>query len=267
MKVDAVTLPGGSRNQDAFAVLEEAVIVLDGASIYPANDPDRDGGWYARTLLDSIRGRLQLGGDLTDCLADAIATVRDQYSLTPGGPSSTVLLARTRADAVDLLALGDSTLVIERADHSLEVLTDDRLATVGTAERRAYRDRLLAGGGFDTEHTRLLGRLQERQRTARNLDGGYWVAESEPDAARHAITRTLPLSAVRGLLLLTDGAAAGVARYAQPADWPNLLRRLDRTGIASYFDALHHVEEADPTGQRWPRAKVHDDKTAARLRL
>ena len=243
--------------------------MLDGASTYPPLDPARDGGWYARTLLDSIRRRLQLdeGGNLADCVADAIATVRDENSLEPGGPSSTVLVARVRNDALDVLALGDSTLVIEHADHTVDVFSDDRLAAVGTAERTAYRDRLLAGRGFDAEHARLLARLQERQRAARNRDGGYWIAESDPDAAQHAITRTLPLTEVRGLLLLTDGAAAGVARYAQPQTWSALMHALDDHGAVAALRAVHHIEEADPEGQRWPRSKRHDDKTAVRIRL
>lgn len=267
MNVDAATLPGGTRNQDAFAILDDVVLVLDGASSYPPADPARDGGWYAQTLVEALSRRLQLGGTLSDCLAGAIARVRDEASIAPEGPSSTVAMARIRNEALDLLVLGDSTLVIQRVDGSLEVLTDDRLATIGTEERKAYRDRLVAGGGFDGEHRRLLGRLQERQRNARNRHGGYWIAGADPDAAQHALTRTLPVDEVRGLLLITNGTAAGVPCHAQPADWLALLRQVDRTGIAAWLNALHRREEMDPNGQRWPRAKLHDDKTGARWRF
>jgi hypothetical protein len=267
VNTDAASLPGGSRNQDAYAVLDQAVIVLDGATSYPPTDPDRDGGWFAHVLLDSIGQRLPLGGSLADCLADAIANVRDTESLEPGGPSSTVLLARLGEDGLDMLVLGDSTLVIEHQNRTLDILTDNRLDAIALHERKTYRHRLSAGNGFDAQHQQLLAQIQDRERAARNQPAGYWIAESNPDAAKHAITHTVPLSDVRGLLMLTDGATAGVTRYQHPKTWPDLVNQIDTLGTAAVLDEIQRVEATDPAGQRWPRSKAHDDKSAVRLRL
>lgn len=267
MKVDAATLAGGSSNQDVYAVLDRTIVVLDGASTYPTPTPGRDGRWYARTLLNALRDRLpDHDSSLASILADAIAQVRDDHQLQPSGPSSTVLMTRTKDDALDILVLGDSTLVIQHVDDTCTALTDDRLAQVAVAERQAYLERLHNGGGYDSQHARLLADLQAAQRLARNHPEGYWIAECDPEAARHAISRTLPIDQVQTLLLLTDGAAAGVTTYGAPSTWPELFRELDLVRARQVLGDLHQLEETDPTGQRWPRAKPHDDKTAIVVR-
>lgn len=261
--VDAATLAGGSHNQDAYAVLDRAVVVLDGASTYPPKRPDHDGRWLAHTLLDALRDRLPgFGSSLAGILADSIAQVRDDHQLQPGGPSSTVLMTRANNDTVDILVLGDSTLVIQSPDNTCTALTDDRLANIAIAERQAYLQRLHNGGGYDHHHARLLNDLQAAQRITRNQPEGYWIAESDPDAARHAISRTLPVNKVQTALLLTDGAAAGVKTYRTPSTWAELVHQAVSAGVGQVLEDLHQLEETDPAGQQWPRSKPHDDKTA-----
>lgn len=266
MNVDAATLAGGQRNQDAYGIFGNVVAVLDGASSYPATDPARDGGWYARTLLTALGQRLPDGGSLSDCLADAITATRDQANTSPGGASSTVLLARVDPHAVEVLVLGDSTLVIEQADGTLTTLCDMRLSEVAVDQRRAFRARFAAGVGFDAAHGRMLAQLQDAERAARNTEGGYWIAETDPNAAHHALTQTYPRDQVRGLLLLTDGAAVAVDQYASPPTWSEFLRQIDDEGAAMTVAAIHRLEQTDADGQRWPRSKCHDDKTLVRVR-
>jgi serine/threonine protein phosphatase PrpC len=263
VKIHAATLAGGSSNQDVYAVLDRALVVLDGSSTYPPQMSGRDGGWFARTLLEAVRTKLpSYDSSLSGILANAIAQVRDDHQLQPGGPSSTVLIARINDNTLDVLVLGDSTLVIEHPDHSCTAITDDRLANIAVTEREAYVRRLREGAGYDSEHARLLADLQAAQRLARNHGEGYWIAESDPGAAHKAISRTLPIDQIQALLLLTDGAAAGVTRYGEPNTWSELVHQVASDGARQVLDDLYQLEETDPTGQRWPRAKSHDDKTA-----
>lgn len=263
MKIDVATLAGGPSNQDAYAVLDRAVVVLDGSSTHPPQAPGRDGRWFARTLLDALcTGLPGFGSSLSGILANAIAQVREDHQLRPGGPSSTVLITRINDNTLDVLVLGDSTLVIEHPDHDCTAITDDRLTSVAVAEREAYLRRLREGAGYGIQHARLLADLQAAQRLVRNHPEGYWIAECDPRAARQAISRTLPLDLVQAVLLLTDGAAAGVTTYGTQSTWPELVRQVEIVGTQQFLSDVHQLEETDPTGQRWPRAKPHDDKTA-----
>ena len=62
----------------------------------------------------------------------------------------------------------------------MDVITDRRLSAIGADKRAAYRERLNAGGGFDSEHRELLRNLQAEQRKYRNEPDGFWIAADDP---------------------------------------------------------------------------------------
>ncbi|NDL57916.1 hypothetical protein [Phytoactinopolyspora mesophila] len=49
----------------------------------------------------------------------------------------------------------------------------------------------------------------------------------------------------------------------RPAQAGGLLTAAQSEGLDALLDHIHHTETTDPHGQRWPRSKPHDDKTAA----
>lgn len=250
---------GGQPSQDRVVVLTRAAAVLDGAS---APDPsERDGGWYAGQLAAELGHRLEDDTlDLATILADAIAAVAAGHRLLPGdSPSSTVTLLRWSDDRVDGLVLGDSPLVTVHTDGTTEEVVDDRLAYVAPGQRVAYHDRLAAGGGYDDTHRRLLRELVGEQRRHRNRPDGYWIAEADAVAARHAIVRSWPAAAVSAALLATDGVSRGIGGYALP-DWRSAYDLAASAGPRALLDAVRAPEEEDPDGRRWPRSKPHDDQ-------
>jgi hypothetical protein len=270
--VETATVRGdGRRNQDTVIVTDRAVAVLDGATSWSSRDgdvvPDRDGGWYSRTLAAELLPRLDGDEALVDVVGAAISRLRDNHGLTPGrGPESTVTIARWDCASVELYALGDSPVVVVPREGSAAELLDDRLQSVAARERAAYRDRLRAGTGHDDEFWRLVARLQEAEFTGQNRPGGYWIATADPDAANQALTSRHALADVRAVIVLSDGAATGVDDYASPDAWDDAVDQLDRLGPTAFLIAVHAVEDSDPDARRWPRAKCHDDKTIAVLR-
>ena len=142
------------------------------------------------------------GGPIADAVAEAIRMVRDAHRLTPDtSPTSTVAIARWSDGVVETYALGDSYVVVLRADGTESVYTDNRLDAVGAPERAAYRTRLAAGHGYDVGHRELLLALQAEQAQHRNQPGGYWIAGAEPEAGHHGIATTDRRSGITGVLL------------------------------------------------------------------
>ncbi|MEJ3652530.1 PP2C family serine/threonine-protein phosphatase [Actinomycetes bacterium KLBMP 9759] len=234
------------------------MIVLDGASAYDPATPSAD--QYVDALLAALVNSLDEPVDLRAVLRDAIATASEHLGLTPGGgPSSTVLLLRNTRDWIEVAALGDSTAVIGLYDGTTERLTDDRLAGIATDLRVGYRERLRAGGGFDTGHRDKLGELQRAERAYRNATGGYWIAEADTAAADHAIVRRYRASDVIWWALATDGAQRGIDHHG--IAWSD-LSRASTEELAEQLEVLHQWEaQDDPNGEALPRAKRHDDKT------
>lgn len=260
-----VGLDGAARpSEDVVVVLPHAVIVLDGATSLRPELPS--GGWYAAHLAGAIAGRLTAapGADLADLLAASIRVLARENGLTPGNsPSSTVALLRWDERQVDALVLGDSP-VVAFADNGPEVLSDDRLATM---PRRGggYRDRLQAGGGYGDDHLEALRAAGARMDGWRNRDGGFWVAEADPDAAYEARQARWPVADLRAILMATDGVACGVDDYRIFSDWPAVLDLALSRGAAAVLDLVRDAERSDPEGIRWPRPKPHDDQALVLL--
>ena len=278
LRVRVATYPGGPVEQDRHVVLSHAVLVLDGAS---GPDPAAPtGGRYAEWLSAALGAALTAvpDVDLADALADAIGRVAREHDLRPGsGPSCSVAVVRWFTGTLDALVLGDAKVIaVLPAPNLLDDLTpwggastreielcDLRIADVAADLRLLLRRRLHQGGTFDEGHDALLAEIRAEERRHRNTAGGYWIAEAEPAAARHALTGRWPLDGLVGVAIATDGAWRGFSQYRMHPDPTYLVLRPDRFEPATALDLIHQKEAADPDGRRWPRSRRHDDKTLA----
>lgn len=259
VKTLAATLAGASRNQDRYVTGDGFAAVLDGATSV-AGDRSHDPGWYAEQLASAIEKTVPQGGSLVGTVEEAIRDVRDTHGLTPDTtPTSTVALARWSDDTVETYMLGDSYGVILYADGTEAVHTDDRLDTVAADERAAYRKRLTEGHGYDDGHRALLLDLQAEQARRCNRPGGYWIAGAQPEAARHGITTAEGRAGVSAIVLASDGVDP--ARHPGATTWRDLYDEAAEFGPEHVLQRIHDAEETDPNGARWPRSKLHDDKT------
>ncbi len=249
-----------SSDDDRIVVAGDAVVVLDGAT---AHDPQMPAaGHYVDHLADELRERITESSNLAAVLENSIAKTACSLGVVPGiGPSTTVAAVRVNRDNLEVLVLGDSSVIVGLSDSSYAVHTDDRLSRLDLPESREYQRRLSAGKGYDDEHRAILRRLQVAERSRRNQPDGYWIAEADPDAAHHALTVEYPRAVVRWVILASDGAFDLIPVLG--VDWPAVARMT----APELNDLLHrcHVWESqtDPTGCALPRAKRHDDKTIA----
>ncbi|MEQ3550914.1 hypothetical protein WIS52_10555 [Pseudonocardia nematodicida] len=261
MRAATAQLAGGERNADRVLVAEDAVVVLDGATAF--EPVDLDPGEYAEAIGREIVRRLP-GATITDAVAGAIEDTADAYDLRAGqSPSSTVTVLRVREEEADLYVLGDSPIHYGTGGW-VNLLRDGRLDHLAPAERAAYVDALRAGRGYTALHRRILVQLQQEQQRHRNRPGGYWIAEANPDAAHHGVTRAVPREEISWAVLGTDGATDLLTDRADTA-WPHIAA-YDDAQLQDLLVRLHRWErDADPNGQRLPRAKRHDDKTLAAI--
>lgn len=254
-----VGLDGAVRpSEDMVVVLPSAVVVLDGATSLDPEVPT--GGWYASRLAGELAGRLagHQNVDLADLLAASIKTVARDHELTPGkAPSSTVALLRWTETTIEGLVLAD-TPIVAFTRNGPSVLADTRLDEMPRGA--GYRDRLSGGGGYDENHVVALRRAGEVMAARRNVEGGFWVAETDPDAAYQAKRLKWPRDEVTTVLMASDGVTCGLDRYGVFADWQALHDMALTKGPEAVLDTVRAAEEQDPLGTRWPRPKPHDDQ-------
>jgi hypothetical protein len=154
------------------------------------------------------------------------------------------------------LVLGDVTVVIDSVD-GIRVVSDQRVSQTA-ADERAAADAMHAS---DPDKAAALVRMKHAELAARNVPGGFWVATTDPAAAEHALTGEIPVTEVRQVAVLSDGAARAVEFGLY--DWPDVLDILRDDGPDALIRQVRGAEESDPEATRWPRNKISDDATAA----
>jgi hypothetical protein len=239
---------------------DNAVILLDGATQPIALE--RSGGWYADQLGSRIADNLvfRLTLDLTNILEQSLVDLIETHDLHPGhAPSSTVAIARWTDTSLDMLVLCDSPIIIKQLSGDITTLHDDRLDAVERSLPPSPH------GGRDMSDARWRQRVAEVERN-RNSPAGFWVASASPEAAQYAITKSIRLSKVDSIALLSDGVTAAVTQYELIESWSSLmdLASIDPEHLTR---EVHNAEEQDANCQRWARSKCHDDKSIAFIRF
>ncbi|MFI7133893.1 integrase [Nonomuraea sp. NPDC050153] len=237
----SVAARAGRQNEDFVGALPTAAVLIDGAGIPGGESICRHGvAWYAGRLGGSLLGLLSLQRDrgLPALLAEAIEQVTDEHRDTcdvadPISPSATVAILRVSGGFVEHLVLGDSVLVLDRADDAPLVVSDPREVIIS----RSYQPAIEAAAEGSDEYRRLLRDL----RANRNRAGGFWVAKDDPRAADEAITESRPISELTGAVLLSNGASRIVDRFGL-AGWPEVMAVLASSGPAEIIRRVRQAE-------------------------
>ncbi|WP_405149937.1 protein phosphatase 2C domain-containing protein [Nocardia salmonicida] len=247
-----------------MVVTDDAVIVLDGATAHDRSMPSA--GEYVDNLAAELARGIGDASPLVEILERAIAKTAGALAIAPGlAPSSTVALVRVESDVVDALILGDSSVVFGLSSGQVMPYTDDRLSRLGLPEADLYRRFLAAGWGYTARHAKILSELQIAERARRNRPDGYWIAEAEPSAAKHALHVRFPRDDLSWIVVATDGAFDLLPVLG--LTWPEVAQ-MATPQLGALLDRIHTWEaEIDPDGQALPRAKRHDDKTVVAIRL
>ncbi|WP_405057011.1 hypothetical protein OG474_30275 [Kribbella sp. NBC_01505] len=204
------------------------------------------------------RPKLPLQEGLYEGLSAVANLHSDTCDLTdPGTPCAAAGILRVGDETVDVLSLSDVTVVVETTEGP-QVTCDLRIEDISGTEPDA-----VAGLLFDTsEHKAAIAALVANQTRTRNRGDGWWVAASDPEAARHAIVNSYPREQTRRLAVFSDGATRPVDQM-DLFSWPEYLDMLTGLGPQSLIDQVRRIEIDDPDGARHPRTKRHDDASLA----
>lgn len=250
----SVAKQAGRANEDFAGAVPTAAVLTDGAGIPGAESLCRHGvAWYAGRLGGHLLSLLSLVPDrgLPALLAEAIEQVTDDHRGTCDvtdtiSPSATVAVLRLSGGLVEYLVLGDSFVVLDRADGAPLVVSDPREVVIS----RSYEPAFKAAAEGSDEYRRVLRDL----RANRNQPGGFWVAKDDPRAADEAITGSCAISELSSAVLLSNGASRIVDRFGL-SDWPGVMDLLASSGPA---EIIHRVRQAEAR-----HAVAADDATIA----
>ncbi|WP_207921580.1 hypothetical protein [Micromonospora sp. KC721] len=102
--------------------------------------------------------------------------------------------------------------------------------------------------------------MKHAELAARNVPGGYWIAEADPKVVEHALAGSCEVGEQTSVAILSDGAARAVTLGL--LSWPDTMKLLRTEGPTELIALVRQAEAEDPHATRWRRNKRSDDATA-----
>jgi len=265
----ALSIASGDVNEDGYALLEDQLWVIDGASGLTDRtftSGPTDAAWLTSTtltLLSDLPPR-DLRTTLGQLVAD-ISTKLEELGVTPECaphelPSASLAAIRVTGMGLEVLTLGDCRLILRGAhDHHIHVTRSTELDSLD----RAAVQQLMAvkrSTGLDLYASRAhILDLLRHNRDLMNRPGGY-----------HAFSTDLNTNSINSEVIKVDEGAVGLLvsdglyrlvdtfhRY-EPSE---LIEAAERTGLKGLLAELRAIETSDPDAQQYPRLKMSDDAT------
>jgi hypothetical protein len=261
-----------SENEDSAIATPEMAIVVDGAGLPESmrKGCSHSVAWFSRALASTFQHQLnELGASMRGALSAAITSVANSHEqtcdLTKGSPSATLAAWRIRGDNLEFIVLCDSSLLLYCQDGSIQEVTDSRLHQIVEPQVEAVLAEQFQSGSKATREEILTvrGALLDK---LRNKPGGYWCCHTDAAAANEAITGSVPLASLRGVILATDGAMRGFHELG--------IHTLDEIVQGAMSDAPTELLSQIRSAEREQREslssraiKIHDDATFVSMSL
>lgn len=299
--LEQLSLPGDATkpNEDSFAYLDHAALVLDGAT--PLGPPllpgSSDAAWLAQFGARRLAAHLKDGDAPDQALKHALQDAEKSFAGLARGPirerwqtpcASLMLVfdpllpshlggatATSPSSAgarrgggsqprLEFFWFGDCAALIDQ-DDGIEIVGD----TIKKRGEEAARARKVAqeknlSSILNVNRPEILPLL----RAARNRinSGSNWLFSPDARAAAHVEKKTLAVKPGARLLLASDGFLALVSDYGA-YDARGLMDAAMGKGLAALGEELRALEKSDQAGERFPRFKTSDDATALLLQV
>jgi hypothetical protein len=288
--VEQLSLPGDAAkpNEDALAYLQDAALVLDGATpLGPSLLPGpSDAAWIAQFGARRLAAHLKNGHTPRTALKHALvdaeksfaglarAPIREKWQTPCAAMMMAVELGHApsppRAHGtlmgrkIEFLWFGDCAAIVHQ-DGQVEMIGE----TLEKRKAEAARARLIAR---EKKLSSALGvgrsEIEPLLRAARNRINSWrnWLFTPDVRAADHVGHRIMTVQNGALLLIASDGFLALASDYGA-YDVAGLMAAAIGRGLAALGQELRAIEEEDARGEKFLRFKKSDDATALLLRI
>lgn len=203
-----IDFPKGGWGEDRLFISENAVGVIDGSSpisVVPIGEYHSQAEWLADNLANEFKRRMgiyppNLCKYVTESLrnSDDFASVdlakENLPCVTFGGISCYL-------STVTGYVLSDCTIIFERKDGTLEVLTDNRIKKFSNKTKEVRK--LALEHGEDV--TKAVKSQMTANRQAMNTDGGFWTVSLYGDYWDEFVHKSFHVGDLKRCLIMSDG--------------------------------------------------------------
>src|SRR5262245_26941912 len=230
--LSAASVAGTKINEDAYglwpAAAPRAAWVLDGVTgindraLLPGAS---DAAWFVAQVQEALPALLseqpeQPVAELIGALADELERRQSQSWLDARGvdgretPAASFAFVRLLGDAIEITRLGDCLVLLEATGGAVTVMEHPVLERIEADTRHAIRELRAAGIADPKEIFVRLMPMLRAQRARRNRPDGYGVLAAEGACVSMLQVDRVPASALRCVLLASDGYYRLVDHYS-----------------------------------------------------
>jgi hypothetical protein len=275
--VDHVCHPDDRANADGWFADATTAVLLDGATpkaTITVSARDNDTVWLVQRFIElwptlgaqasdpAERAeivRLALGAELDALCTRAGVTLDD-------GPFACLAIAQDTGARLELLNMGDLTLLLRATDGSVQRFGESAVRELDRRAIAGIERALAAGVAPHAERLRTIAAELRDNRALRNVLPGYEVLEPSVCCRGRFQRRTCERREARSLLAMSDGFYRLVDTFGVYDDL-SLFDAVERRGLTSLLAELRAIELRDADCVSHPRFKTHDDATALLLEL
>jgi hypothetical protein len=273
-----ISKQGSKANEDYAFSCEHFIFVIDGASGLAGKNYSNygsDAQWLAHRLGELLKERL---GNTTKTIAvivsEAIRELRTEYENflsetecdTLAMPSAGMAAIRVNGDNIEVFHIGDCSAILLTNDgkpihlqaEALVKLDDGVISNVVEVSKKkniSFSEALVYG-----KEQLIINRKKL------NKPDGYWILDLTGVGVEHACIHSFSVCDVQVAAVMTDGFSELVDLVGF-YDYKGLLEHMETRDLALMCDELFKAHDEDPTFDKYPRFKLHDDSSAAWCRI
>jgi hypothetical protein len=261
-RAKTLSLPAPGKGHDVTRLDDDFIAVADGATPLHG-EPGSEVREYVEALLSALElHRSESASSMVRLAIKATDALARRHSPPI---SCTAAIARSRADKVEFVTLGDCVAVLEVGGR-YETIRDRRLVEVDDT----VVARLTAFLDADISPENALAMVAEdldRNREAMNngTATSYWSLSDKGQASRHVLHRLRPADEITAILLCTDGLVRLADTFHEYGDAAGLLREARTNGFEKMARRLRELEGQENSLRLFPRLSLQDDATAILL--
>lgn len=279
---------GERKNEDAYVVYEDdnvlVAAVLDGATSLSAitgvgNLNEQGGLFAAQTGARGIEENATDAKSADELLIKANERIANELlargekaeeksALELSNSQAVVVRIDKRNKTASISLLGDAACLIKHKDGTVELalpldITPEDNEALQLVLDASRKDGVSVAEIVKSEkhRKRVNSILIKGRERCNSADGGVGVLDGRSSAAAHIRSIELPMADVSEIILLTDGLFLPSEKIGDKPDWEKTMEILDKEGIDGLYKKVLDIKNSDPSFNKYPRLKKHDDAT------
>lgn len=274
MNVCAASYPGHEINEDLVVYGDNYVLLLDGATSLAKkafSEYDSNAKWYVEKISEYIKTHINNKISVRDLLDGAIDHMNKQFEMlhledtSNLKPSASSILIRQLDDMVEMTLIGDCSIVVCYKNGTNELIHDDKLSKLDSQVIQKMI-RIAEENNISVAKARneVVDDLVINRKKMNASDGYQALGFSKIDF-NEVISLVVDTDKIDTIYAFSDGIAQYYDTLKIVDSVDEFVEVLKKYTFDEIVTQIKNVQQGDENFNQYPRFKLSDDATIAKI--